>query len=200
MAALIAWPAAISAQSVEEWFAKGLEALKKGEPQDAMHYFGDSSRWAPDSPEVRFNLAKSLYDFKAYREASLSFEQAEKLSPDPLFRANSRVGQGNAMFRESEHLPPMQAMQRLQQCIAAYHEALQLDPHVFHAEHNLHVAERRLEQVRDQVFGGNQNPGNGGQGRGPRTSPQQVLDQSARPRPRPSTAVKRAVKPVEHDW
>src|SRR5207248_2910648 len=160
--------------------------------QEATHYFGDTSRWEPDMPEIRFNLGKSLYEYKAYQEAAASFQQAAKLSTDPSFKANSRVGQGNALFRDSEHLQPMQAMQRLQQSIAAYQEAPQLEPHVFHAEHNLRVAERRLEQLRDQVFGGPRNPGSEGEGRGPRTSPQQVLDQSARPRP--FTAVKRAVK------
>jgi Ca-activated chloride channel family protein len=189
-------PTVMPAQTVAEWYAKGLDALKHGRAQEAMHYFGDSVLWAPDVPEIRFNLGKALYDYKAYWEASLSFEEAARRSHDLQFKANAKLGKGNALFRDSEHLPPIQSIQRLQQCLAAYREAQQLDPHVLHAAHNMEVAGRRLQAVSDRVFGKQPNPGTLGRPAGP--TPQQVLDQT--PRLRTSVARRLPAKGVERDW
>src|SRR3954453_12670220 len=76
---LLLCPRTSFAQTVEEWFGKGLEALKAGKAQEAMHYFGDTSRWAPDVPEIQFNLAKSLYEYKAFHEAAVTFDEAVRL-------------------------------------------------------------------------------------------------------------------------
>jgi Ca-activated chloride channel family protein len=183
------------AQTVEEWFAKGMEALKRGDAQDAMHYFGDTSRWAPEIPEIRFNLATSLYGYKAFHEAAVTFDDAVRLSHDRRFQARSRLGQGNALFRESETLTasaPMQAIERLEQSIAAYREALRLDARVPEAAYNLRVAQRRLEQARDHAFAPRQPVEH------PAESPREVLERSSKAAP----AVSRPAigKAPERDW
>jgi Ca-activated chloride channel homolog len=183
------------AQTVEEWFAKGLEALKRGNAQDAMHYFGDTSRWAPEVPEIRFNLAKSLYEYKAFHEAAVTFDEAVRLSRDRQFQARCRLGQGNAMFREAEALPvsaPIQAIERLEQSIAAYREALRLDPQVPDAAYNIEVARRRLEQLRDRAFARPQDA------QWPVESPRQVLERSSKAAPALSSRA--AGKASERDW
>jgi tetratricopeptide (TPR) repeat protein len=183
------------AQTVEEWFAKGLEALKRGNAQDAMHYFGDTSRWAPDVPEIRFNLAKSLYEYKAFHEAAVTFDEAVRLSRDRRFQARCRLGQGSAMFRESEALPasaPIQAIERLEQSVAAYREALRLDAQLPDAAYNIEVARRRLEQLRDRAFARPQDA------QQPVESPRQVLERSSKAAPAVSS---RAVgKAADRDW
>jgi Ca-activated chloride channel family protein len=183
------------AQTVEEWFAKGLDALKRGDAQDAMHYFGDTSRWAPDVPEIRFNLAKSLYEYKAFHEAAVTFDEAVRLSRDRRFQSRCRLGQGNAMFRESEALPPsapIQAIERLEQSVAAYREALRLDPQTPDAPYNIEVARRRLEQLRDRAFARPMDA------QRPVESPRQVLERSSKAAPALSTRA--AGKASERDW
>ena len=198
MLALLARPPAIFAQTIEEWFGKGMEALRDQHAREAIHYFGDTSRWAPDVPEIRFNLGVALYRFQAYFEANLAFEQAAGLSHDRDFQARSRLGQGNALFRDAELLAatqPGQAMQRLQQCIAAYREALRLEPRVLHAAYNLQVAEHRLQQLRDRAVA---SPAREDPRPLPAASPQEVLEQAPRTAPPPKG---RPVSgPVEHDW
>jgi tetratricopeptide (TPR) repeat protein len=183
------------AQTVEEWFAKGLDALKTGNAQEAMHYFGDTSRWAPDVPEIQFNLAKSLYEYKAFHEAAVTFDEVVRLSHDRRFQARGRLGQGNAMFRESEMLArslPLQAIERLEQSVGAYQEALRLDANIKDAAYNLQVARRRLEQLRDRAFARPQDAQRLAE------SPRQVLDRSSKAAPpvsRPATG-----KASERDW
>ena len=177
--ALLARPPAIFAQTIEEWFGKGLEALRDHQSRDAIHYFGDASRWAPGVPEIRFNLGVALYQFQAYFEANLAFDQAAGLSHDREFQARSRLGQGNALFRDADLLAraqPGQAIERLEQCIAAYREALRLDGQVLHAAYNLQVAEHRLQQLRDR---GVATPREQAEPL-PAASPQEVLDQAPR--------------------
>jgi tetratricopeptide (TPR) repeat protein len=188
-------PREILAQTVEEWFGKGMEALKSGRAQDAMHYFGDTSRWAPDVPEIRFNLGKALYDYKAFHEAAVTFDAATQLSHDRGFQARSRLGQGNALFRESETLEasrPLQAIELLEQCISVYREALRLDPRVMHAAYNLQVAQRRVEDLRDRAFARPQDAQHQAE------SPREVLDRA--PKVAPAEGRVAASASSERDW
>lgn len=142
---LLAIPVASFAQTVEEWFDKGVKALEAKRYQDAIHYFADAARWSPDKPEIRFNLGKALYQYESYAEAAGNFELAAKSARDAQLKAKCNLGQGNALFRDAERLYGRQAVMRYRESIAAYQKAQELDPDLFDAEYNRKVAERRLQ-------------------------------------------------------
>jgi Ca-activated chloride channel homolog len=183
-----------SAQTVEEWFGKGMEAFRKGNAQEAMHYFGDTSRWAPEVPEIRFNLAKALYEFEAFEEAGVTFDHAARLSRDRGFQAKCRLGQGNALFRDAELYTrePSEAIERFGKSVKAYREALRLDPRLPNAAHNIEVAARRLDHLRDRLFG--EPPA-----QRPEQNPKGVLQQVSRQAPAARKEVNRRTS-GDRDW
>jgi len=188
------------AQTVDEWFNNGLEALENKKWAAAMRYFGDAARWAPDVPEIRFNLSKALYEMRSFDEAALSFEHAAQLAKDSHLKAQSRLGQGNALYREATepHVDLYRAIPTLRAAIEAYRESLKAEPGLFGAEINLKVAERKLRDLLNRAM--NQPPG-APQGQPPQPRPQasadDILKQSHRPQP-PRTLAKPG--PVDKDW
>jgi Ca-activated chloride channel family protein len=145
---LVLRPFTAHAQTVDEWFNKGLEALDQRQYVDAMRYFADASRWAPDIAEIRFNLAKSLYELHSYAEAALAFEHAAQIAKESHLKAQARLGQGNALFRDATE-PPVnldRGIPGLRAAIEAYRAALKIEPGLFAADINLKVAERRLRE------------------------------------------------------
>jgi tetratricopeptide (TPR) repeat protein len=143
--ALLVMPVASFAQTVEERFDKGVHALEQNHYEDAVRYFADALQWSSDVPEIRFNLGKALYGMHFYNDAARHFELAAKSARDAQLKAKAKLGKGNALFRDAEHLYGGQSVARYMEAIEAYREALQLDPDLFHAEHNRKVAERRLQ-------------------------------------------------------
>jgi len=75
------------------------------------------------------------------------------MSRDPQFKAKSKLGQGNAQFREAEQLPPLNGVQLMLKAIDTYKAAQALDPDLFDAEFNRKVAERRLDEMKEKAFG-----------------------------------------------
>jgi Ca-activated chloride channel family protein len=150
--ALLVMPVASFAQAVEEWFDKGVHALEEKNYHDAVRYFADAARWSPDRPEIRFNLGKALYGLRSYNEAAGTFEMVANSARDAQLKAKSRLGQGNALFRDAEQQYGMQAALRYRASIEAYRQARESDPYLFDAEYNLQVAERRLQNPAPEPF------------------------------------------------
>jgi Ca-activated chloride channel family protein len=141
---LLLMPVASVAQTVEEWFNKGVQALEANRYEDAVRYFSDAARWSPNSAEIHFNTGKALYGFKSYPEAAGQFALAATHADSPQLKAKSKLGQGNAFFRDAEQVYGQQAAARYTAAIEAYREAEQLDSDLFDAEYNRKIAERRL--------------------------------------------------------
>jgi Ca-activated chloride channel family protein len=200
MACVLILPA--RAQTVDEWFKNGLEALDKKQWADALRYFGDAARWAPDVPEIRFNLSKALYEMHSFTEAALGFEHAAQLAKDPHLRAQACLGQGNSLFRDATQpsTNSLRAVAGLRASIDAYREALKLEPDMFAADINLKVAQRKLREYLDRSQN-NQPPGPPGTQPQPQPRPQatadDILKQSHRTQP-PRTLAKPG--PVDKDW
>jgi Ca-activated chloride channel family protein len=199
---LVLHPYAANAQTVDEWFGRGLDALEKHQYQDAVRYFGDAARWAPESPEVRFNLSKTLYELHSYPEAALSFEHAAKLAKERHLKAQSYLGQGNSLYRTATERPvvPERSIPDLRAAIQAYHSALSAEPGLFAADINLKVAERKLREYLQQ-FQNRSRPEPDGPGRLPAPRPpakaEDILRESRR-----TQAIQSLAKPgsVDKDW
>ena len=78
---------------------------------------------------------------------------AANATRDQQLKAKSKLGQGNALFRDAEQLHnPIQYVAGMRAAIAAYREAQALDPDLFDAEFNRKIAERRLQDPPKQPF------------------------------------------------
>ncbi len=193
-AAVLAMPGSSLAQTVDEWFGKGLKALQENHYDDAVRYFSDAARWAPYMPEIRFNLGMALYESESYPEAAGSFAMAASASRDAKFKAKCKLGQGNALYRDAgDH--GAQMVPRLREALAAYKEAQSLDPESFDAEFNIRIVERRLREDRSRPL----LPPDGSAEPSPSDADAEKLlkEMSAR---HPATAVRAKDAGVERDW
>jgi Ca-activated chloride channel homolog len=90
--------------------------------------------------QLVYQTGNTLYRLRRYDEAADRFRQATS-GPDQL-RQRSYYNLGNSLVRAAEETP--ESSERLQRAIAAYEEALRLDPADGDAKWNLELALRRL--------------------------------------------------------
>jgi Ca-activated chloride channel homolog len=107
---------------------------------------------ASGDPALHYEVGNALYRLRRYEEAAKSFREATGI---PRLRQASYYNLGNAYVRAAEDAPESAAL--LRQAIAAYEEALRLDPGDSAAKWNLELALRRRGE--DRESGGS--PGRG---------------------------------------
>jgi Ca-activated chloride channel homolog len=105
------------------------------------------------TPQLVYRTGNTLYRLRRYDDAAERFRQAT-WGPDQL-RQRSFYNLGNALVRASEETP--ESNERLHRAIAAYEEALRLDPSDGDAKWNLELALRRLGD--DRSSGGSRGRG-----------------------------------------
>jgi tetratricopeptide (TPR) repeat protein len=133
------------------------EARRGEQLYDAGRYresFGAFQRAlaASRDPALQYSLGNSLYRLRRYEEAARHFRQASGV---PRLRQRSYYNLGNAYVRAAEDAPEKDAL--LRQAIAAYEEALRLEPSDSAAKWNLELALKRRGE--DRESGGS--PGRG---------------------------------------
>jgi tetratricopeptide (TPR) repeat protein len=107
---------------------------------------------ASGDPAIHYWLGTALYRLRRYEEAARSFREASGV---PRLKQPGYFNLGNAYLRASEDAPETDGL--LRQAIAAYEEALRLDPADSAAKWNLELALRRRGE--DRESGGS--PGRG---------------------------------------
>ena len=103
-------------------------------------------------PAFQYALGNALYRLRRYEDAAKSFREAAAV---PRLRQRSYYNLGNAYVRAAEEAPEKD--EPLRQAIAAYEEALKLDPADSAAKWNLELALKRRGD--DRESGGS--PGRG---------------------------------------
>jgi Ca-activated chloride channel family protein len=105
------------------------------------------------TPQLVYQTGNTLYRLRRYDDAAERFRQAT-WGPDQL-RQRSFYNLGNALVRAAEETP--ESKERLHRAVAAYEEALRLDPSDADAKWNLELALRRLGD--DRTSGGSRGRG-----------------------------------------
>lgn len=116
-------------------------------------------------PALHYSMGTALYRLRHYEEAARRFRDATGV---PRLRQRSYYNLGNAYVREAEDASDKDVL--LRQAVAAYEEALRLEPGDSAAKWNLELALRRRGE--DRETGGS--PGRGRSadyGRGSMSSP-----------------------------
>jgi Ca-activated chloride channel homolog len=139
--------------------SRGSLDARKGERLYASGDFAGSAKaldraLAADTTPVRaYNAGNAYYRMRRYEDAAVRYRLAA--AGPPSVRQPSVFNLGNALVRAAEEAP--ERGQLLLDAIAAYEEALRLDPTDHDAKWNLELALKRLEE--DRMAGGSSGRG-----------------------------------------
>jgi tetratricopeptide (TPR) repeat protein len=122
---------------------RGETSYAAGEYRPAYQAFRQALDRTGD-PALHYALGNALYRMRRYEEAAKSFREATSV---PRLRQASYYNLGNAYVRTAEELAEKD--QLLSQAIAAYQEALRLEPGDSAAKWNLELALRRRGEDRE---------------------------------------------------
>lgn len=153
----------------------GNRLYRQGEFERAAAEYQRALERGERSPALHYNLGTALLRLGRYEEARQQLELATR-AEGPDIRQRAHYNAGNTDLEPAFAAPATEARrEQLQRAVAAYRDALRLDPADADAKWNLELAERLLQQP---TAGG----GGGGGGGGPdQPSP-------ADPDPQPSPA------------
>jgi len=119
---------------------KGNEAFKSNNYDEALEHYRNAETELPESSELNYNIAGSLYKQGKYEEAVDLYTKALN-STDINLEASSHYNLGNTYFR----------MQDFQNAIKSYENSLNINPNDIDAKYNLELARKRLkEQIKPE--------------------------------------------------
>lgn len=93
----------------------------------------------PSYEKANFNLANAMYQQKRFKEALPSYELVAKVSKDKNTKAQAFHNMGNVFLNEKQ----------LDKAIAAYKDALRINPKDEETRHNLALAQKMLEDQKN---------------------------------------------------
>lgn len=142
------------AESPQALVAKGNRAYKDQRYPEALKEYEEAAKTKPDSPQVWFNKGNALYMQGDFPHALDAYENAAIHSDNAPLEARSKFNQGNAALRQGmaeAQANPDQAIDSIGKGVHYYQDALKLDPRLNDAKHNIEVARRFMQQIREQM-------------------------------------------------
>ncbi|MDY6877477.1 MAG: tetratricopeptide repeat protein [Chloroflexota bacterium] len=118
---------------------RGNDAYARGNYDEALRQYQNAQSEAPDTPELHYNAGNTLYRQEQYDPASDESLAAIAQAP-PELQAQTYYNLGNARFQQEDYAG----------AIAAYVEALRINPDDADAKHNLELAQQRLREQQQQ--------------------------------------------------
>jgi len=131
---VVFFPVIASALGVDEKAIQGVELYKQQKYNQAGKKFLEAYQEKPDDPKISYNLGNSHYKQGSYGKALQNYSRSAEQKFNPSMNQKSYYNMGNALFR----------MNKLEESIAAYKKALELDPSDMDSKFN-------LEFVREQI-------------------------------------------------
>ena len=145
------------ADSARQLVQSGNEAYMAGDYEKSLEQYERAAESEPDSPIILFNKGNVLYKKGAYDEAIEVFEQAAIQSiqnDNQELEAKSRFNMGNSAFQKAEILRTTDLQKSLEiyeQSAENYQAALQVNPQLFDAGHNLEMARKAANQLLSEI-------------------------------------------------
>ena len=142
------------AKSVRELIAEGNQAYHGESYDDALDAYDKASVDAPESPQIYFNKGAVHYRKGDYPKARELFEQASLKTKDLSLEARAQYNLGNCAFREGERQRDSdlkKSMDQLKSAVLHYQRALELDPELKDAAHNIEIARLIMKQILDEI-------------------------------------------------
>ncbi len=163
----VVFPRTAFPQSARAFVEQGNQAYQAEDYKTALEAYEQASELEPDSAHIWFNRGSTLYEQGDYKAAGDAFEQAALRGSDPAIEALSKFSHGNAAFRQGvqqQPADPRQALQSVEKGVELYQDALQLNPGLNDARHNIEVARLRMRDLLEQLKNQPQSPSQGGEG------------------------------------
>jgi tetratricopeptide (TPR) repeat protein len=130
---------AACAASLERLLMQGNRAFARGDYAEALQAYQAAQELAPDAAEPIYNSANTFYRQELYTETQQLLPQAVTRATGDLLE-HSYYNLGNAYFQT----------QKWEAAIAAYQDALRLNPHDHDAKYNLELALQQQQNERQQ--------------------------------------------------
>lgn len=132
----------------------GNRAFREGDYERAASEYRRALARGDDSPVLHYNLGTALLRLGRYDEARRHLETATRAA-DPSVRQPAHYNAGNTDLEPAFRAPAAEERrQQLQRAIAAYRQALLLQPDDLDAKWNLELAQRLLEEQESAGGGG----------------------------------------------
>jgi tetratricopeptide (TPR) repeat protein/uncharacterized protein YegL len=123
---------------------KGNSNFQNNKFQDAEYNYRKALIVNPKSKTAQFNLGNALYQQQKYQEAADQYEASINKNDDKVSRAKAYHNLGNSNFKANQ----------LDKAIAAYENALKLNPNDMDTKYNLALAKKQ----QDKKGGGKNQP------------------------------------------
>ena len=153
---LLLVPGIACAESARSLVESGNKAFLQGDFATSFDNYEKAAESEPDSAVVLFNKGDALYKQEKYDEALNVFEQAAAKAMqnnDQRLEAQSRYNMGNSAYRRAEMYGRedlQKAFDEFRRSSGYYLSAVQLDPDLTAAAHNLEasrIAAKQLEEL-----------------------------------------------------
>ncbi len=128
------------AQGTRSYVNKGVKLYKDGKYVDSEVEFKKGLNKSPDNFQAHFNLGDSYYKQDNYQGAMKSFQSSLAKTKSPLLKSKVYYNIGNSLLKDK----------KLKESIAAYTEALKLDPGDMRTKYNLSYALDMLKHQKNQ--------------------------------------------------
>ncbi len=142
------------AESPADLVNKGNADYLAGRYDEAISAYDEASVNAPESPILYFNKGTALYQKGDYAAACEAFEKAALKSKDVRLEAESKFNLGNCAFRQADRLKDSDlkgALQKLEESVQHYQEALKAAPDFKEAAENIEVARLVMKNILDEI-------------------------------------------------
>ena len=142
------------AESAGSLVSKGNSSFDTGEFEKALGFYEQASVRSPESPIVAFNLGDVYYRMEDYAKAREKFQEAAMKTRDLSLEARAWFNTGNCAFNEGTRQVDSdmeKALQAYQESVGFYQTALEKDPLLTDAAHNMEIARLVIKDLMDKI-------------------------------------------------
>ncbi len=142
------------ADSAGRLVRRGNESLERGDLDKAAEYYELASVKLPESPVISFDLGNVAYLKGDYEAARGHYEEAALKARDLSLEARALYNIGNCAFRQGQRQADSdleKALDYFKQSVEYYSAALEKEPGMPDAAHNLEVARLMIKDMLDAI-------------------------------------------------
>ena len=144
----------VLADSAGRLVKRGNDSFDRGDLDTAAEYYDLASVKIPESPIVEFNLGNVEYMRGDFAAARSRFEEAALKSRDLSLEAQALYNIGNCAFRQGQRQADSdleKALEFFKESVEYYSAALEKEPGMPDAAHNLEVARLLIKDLLDAI-------------------------------------------------
>lgn len=142
------------AESARRLVGKGNESFGNDRFEEAAGYYDRASVKLPESAEIAFNLGGVYYRLEDYAKAREYYHEAASGARDLKLEAGAWYNLGNCAFNEGARQidgDMEKALEKYRESVGFYSTALEKDPELSDAAHNMEIARLVIKELLDRI-------------------------------------------------